>query len=98
MRMSLASRSCLAGGSFCLEESFVGLNLILYPEFHLPMCPETGLKVCVLAEHEVIFNEHKDIFLKPNLVLGFGPNQDRLWPKPGLWPLVFTLSLGLAKQ
>jgi hypothetical protein len=45
-------------GNFFLDESSVGLKLSLYPEFQLPMCLGTGLKVCVVV-------------LKPNLVFRF---------------------------
>ena len=37
------------GGNFCLDESFLGLKVSLYPEFQLPMCLATGLKVCVVV-------------------------------------------------
>ena len=34
-----------AGGNTLLDESFSGLKLSLHPEFHLSMCPLTGLKI-----------------------------------------------------
>ena len=51
---------------FSLEESSLGLKLSLYPEFQLPVCPGSGLKVCVVVVVVVV--------LKSNLVLRFGLN------------------------
>ena len=40
----------LRGGvNIFLGESPLGLKLSLCPEFKLPMCPGTGLKVCVVG-------------------------------------------------
>jgi hypothetical protein len=36
-------------GNLFLDESSFGLKLSLYPEFQLPMCPGTGLKVPVVG-------------------------------------------------
>ena len=64
------------GTNFFLDESSLGLKLSLYPEFQLPMCPGTVLKVCVVGGGWVVGVETKFSV--------------RLWPKPGLWPLAST--------
>jgi hypothetical protein len=45
------------GGGFFLGESSLWLKLSLYPEFQLPMCPDTGLKMYVVVVVGVVLDQ-----------------------------------------